>query len=114
MMGGSTAIASIAVLSMPQAAQAYTSRITLFVPRNSDESYPAFLRQSEAIARAAVQRSFDTDLLISEVIVTVIGENQGLAIPVMEVQVTRNEWQERPDPQYWATYYDSASMLLDL
>jgi hypothetical protein len=114
MLAGSGAIALTGLLSLPEAAQAYTTRATLFVPRDPAESYDAFLRQSEAVARAGIQRSFDADLLVSEVIVTIVGDNQGIAVPVMEVQVTRSEWQQRPDPQYWAEYYNNASILLDL
>lgn len=114
MLWGSGAIALTTLLITPQVAQAYTSRVTLFVPRDPAESYDAFLRQSEAIARAGIQRSFDADQLVSEVILTIVGDNQGIAVPIMEVQVTRNAWQQRPDPQYWAEYYDNASLLLDL
>lgn len=113
-LGGGTAIALATLVSVPLVAQAYTARVTLFVPRDPDESYETFLRQSEAIARAGIQRSFDADILTSEVILIIVGENQGLAIPVMEVQVTREQWQDRPDPQYWARYYNNASTLLDL
>ncbi|MDB9529101.1 hypothetical protein PN498_24120 [Oscillatoria sp. CS-180] len=105
---------SVIDLAHPQAAHAYTSRSTLLVPRNPGERYDTFLRQSEAIAQAQIQLSFITDPLISEVIVTVAGDNQGIAIPTMEIQVTRAEWQERPDPRYWARYYSNASVLLDL
>lgn len=113
-LSGITAIALTAFISVPQVAQAYTARVTLFVTRDSDESYDTFLRQCEAIARAGVQRSFDADPLTSEVVLTIVGENQGLAIPVMEVDVTRSQWQYRPDPEYWARYYNNASTLLDL
>ncbi len=113
-LGSITAIALATVLSAPLVAQAYTSRVTLFVTRNQDDSYEIFLRQCEAIARAGVQRSFDADNLTSEVILTIVGENQGLALPIMEIAVTRNEWEFRPDPQYWARYYNNASTLLDL
>lgn len=112
--GRGAAIALATVVSAPLVAQAYTARVTLFVPRDPDQSYETFLRQSEAIARAGIQRSFDNDILTSEVILIIVGENQGLAIPVMEVQVTREQWQDRPDPQYWARYYNNASTLLDL
>ncbi|MEM9767186.1 MAG: hypothetical protein AAF892_04800 [Cyanobacteria bacterium P01_D01_bin.71] len=112
-LSGGAAIALTALLSAPLVAQAYTARVTLFVTRNNDESYEIFLRQCEAIARAGVQRSFDADVLASEVVLTIVGENQGLALPIMEVEVTRTEWQERPDPQYWARYYNNASTLLD-
>lgn len=113
-LGSITAIALATVLSAPLVAQAYTSRVTLFVTRNQDDSYATFLRQCEAIARAGVQRSFDADVLTSEVVLTIVGENQGLALPVMEIAVTRNEWEYRPDPQHWARYYNNASTLLDL
>lgn len=113
LLTGVGAIATVSLL-MPPAAHAYTARVTLFVLRNPAESYESFLRQSEAIARAGIQRSFDADPLMSEVIITIVGENQGIAIPVMEVQVTRLQWQERPDPQFWASYYTNASVLLDL
>ena len=112
-LGGITAIALATVITAPQVAQAYTSRVTLFVARNQDDSYPTFLRQCEAIARAGVQRSFDADVLTSEVVLTIVGENQGLSIPVMEVAVTRSQWEWRPDPQVWARYYNNASNLLD-
>ncbi|MEM6837541.1 MAG: hypothetical protein AAF609_11850 [Cyanobacteria bacterium P01_C01_bin.120] len=112
-LSGGVAIALTTLLSAPLVAQAYTARVTLFVTRDNNESYETFLRQCEAIARAGVQRSFDADVLTSEVILTIVGENQGLALPIMEVDVTRAEWQERPDPEYWARYYNNASTLLD-
>jgi hypothetical protein len=115
MLLGSGAIAAGAILSVPQVAHAYTARSTLLVPRNPDDaSYQAFLRQCEAMTRAAIQQTFDADLLVSEVVVTVVGDNKGIAVPVMEVQVTRGEWEARPDPQDWANYYDTASTLLDM
>ncbi|WP_008318396.1 hypothetical protein [Leptolyngbya sp. PCC 6406] len=108
----SGAIATTVLLATPPAAQAYTARVSLFVYRDSGEPYENFLRRAEAISRAGVQRSLDADLLTTEVIVTVVGENQGISVPIMDVQVTRNQWRDRPDPQYWATYYESASLLL--
>lgn len=115
MLLGSGAIAIGTLLATPQVAQAYTFRSTLLVPRNPDEEgYQAFLRQCEAITRASIQQTFDADLLVSEVIVTVVGDNKGIAVPVMEVPVTRREWEARPDPQEWARYYDNASALLDM
>jgi hypothetical protein len=113
-LGSITAIALATVVSTPLVAQAYTARVTLFLTRDQGESYDTFLRRCEAIARAGIQRSFDADPLTSEVVLTMVGENQGLALPVMEVAVTRSEWEWRPDAQYWARYYNNASTLLDL
>lgn len=112
MLGMSSAIAVTSIVATPTAAQAYTARVALFLNRNPGESYETFLRRAEAIARAAVQRSFDVDLLATETVITIVGQNQGIFIPVMEVDVTRNEWRDRPDPQYWARYYETAPSLL--
>ncbi|MEB3269182.1 MAG: hypothetical protein VKJ09_11630 [Leptolyngbya sp.] len=110
----SGSMATAAMLATPHAAYAYTARVSLFIYRDPGEDYENFLRRAEIIARAGVQRALDADLLTTEVIITVVGENQGISVPIMDVQVTRNEWRDRPDPQYWATYYDSAALLLGL
>lgn len=112
MLGLSSTIAMTSILATPTPAEAYTARVALFLNRNPGESYETFLRRAEVIARAAIQRSFDVDLLTTEAVITIVGQNQGIAIPVMEVDVTRNEWRDRPDPQYWARYYESAPRLL--
>ena len=112
-LGLSGAIALTEGLNKPAAAQVNTDRVSLFVSRAEGESYNTFIRRAEAIARAGVQQSFDNDSLISEAVVTVVGENQGISVPIMEVQVTRSQWQERPDPQVWAVYYGSAPLLLN-
>ena len=39
-----------------------------------------FLQRAEIVARAAVQRSFDADILMTDVIVTVVGDYQGIAV----------------------------------
>ena len=96
----------------PPMAQAYTSRVSLFLPRQLDESYETLIRRSEITARAAAQRSFDADLLVTEVIITVVGENQGISVPILTLQATREQWRNRPDPQYWSTYYPDARALL--
>lgn len=97
----------------PSVVQAYTSRVSVSIEVSSpNERYENFLRRAELVARAAVQRSFDTDLLITEALVTVVGEHRGLVAPVLEIKVTRPQWRSRPDPAYWATYFSTARSLL--
>jgi hypothetical protein len=102
------------VLTTPTTAQAYTQYVTLFVPRAPGESYGAFLQKVEAIAQTSIQLTFEADPLTSEVIAKMVGENQGISIPILAVQVTRNEWQQRPELDYWSRYYTQNSELLDL
>jgi hypothetical protein len=102
------------LLVTPPAAQAYTSRVNLFVVREMDESFETMVQRSEIIARAAVQRSFDADVLMTDVIVTVIGDNQGIAVPILTVPVSRRDWRLRPDIRHWARYFEaSRNMIAD-
>ena len=110
----SGAISTASILATPQVAQAYVAYHSLFLSRDRGGPYENFLRRAEIIARAGVQRSFDTDLLVTEVDLVVVAENQGVSLPAMDVRVTRNQWISNPDVQYWATYYESAASLLGL
>lgn len=96
----------------PLPAHAYISRIDVTLDIQAGETYETFLSRADAIARAAIQRSFDRDILISEVYAIVIGQRQGATVQVLSVQVSRNQWRGRPDTRRWATYYPSAKYLL--
>lgn len=111
-LGLSLGLGLLPPLITPPAAEAYTSRLNLFLVREERENFDIFLRRSEIIARAGVQRSFDSDVLMTSVIVTIIGESQGLAMPVMTVAVSRRDWQRQPDVLAWAEYYSAARSLL--
>jgi hypothetical protein len=96
----------------PQIVRAYTARVDLQIERMQDETYEATLRRAEAVARAAAQRSFDQDILATDVSVVVTVESYGAVAPILSLQVTRQQWRSRPDPQVWATYFKTARSLL--
>ena len=93
-------------------AQAYTARVNVALTRETGESFRSFLRRAEAVARAAAQRSFDRDILVTEVAVTVIGQNNGAIVPLMSLDVSRQSWTRSPDPQNWITYFPNTDTLL--
>ena len=109
-------LATVSWLSLaaiaPQTAQAYTARIEVSLTRQSDESYENLLRRAEAVARAAAQRGFDGDILVTEVSVTITGQNGGAIAPILLLEVSRSNWKRRPDPQLWATYFPNTKFLL--
>ncbi|MBE9138604.1 hypothetical protein IQ254_15630 [Nodosilinea sp. LEGE 07088] len=109
-----TAFGGVALptLITPPVAQAYTSRVNLFVVREQNESFETLVQRSEIIARAAIQRSFDADLLMTDVVVTVIGDNRGISVPILAVPVSRSEWQLRPDVTQWAQYFEASRNLV--
>ena len=110
---GGTGVWLTEALIAPQASQAYTSRLDLFLARESGETYDTLLRRAEMAARAGAQRSFDQDLLITNVSVTVVVEGEGVTVPILALRVDRDEWRARPETYYWATYYRTAEVLLN-
>ncbi len=107
---GLTAVVNL--LPSPQSANAYIARQEIRVERLKNESYDAFIRRSELVLRAALQRGFDRDVVMSSMFIFIIGQHQGLEAPVMSVEVSRSQWQSRPDPRVWATYYRMSQTLL--
>ncbi|MBD2019590.1 hypothetical protein H6F43_05245 [Leptolyngbya sp. FACHB-36] len=108
---GSWLIASTIV---SPSAQAYTADVSFALDVQPDESYDTLLRRAEAVARAAAQRSFDRDILVTDVAVAVSAQNRATIVPVLSLNVSRSQWQSRPDPQVWATYYRTAQALLKI
>ena len=110
---GGTGVWLTEALIAPQTSWAYTSRLDLFLAREMDETYDTLLRRAEMAARAGAQRSFDQDLLITDVSVTVVVEGDGVTVPILALRVNREDWRARPETYYWATYYRTAEMLLN-
>ncbi|MBH8576463.1 hypothetical protein I8752_26430 [Nostocaceae cyanobacterium CENA369] len=96
----------------PQIVQAYTARVDLTIDRLPDENYETILRRAEATARAAAQRSFDQDILVTDTSIIVSVQNDGAIAPVLSLEVSRQQWRTRPDAQRWATYFKTARSLL--
>ncbi|AFY43532.1 hypothetical protein [Nostoc sp. PCC 7107] len=96
----------------PQIVRAYTARVDLIIDRLPDESYETTLRRAEATARAAAQRSFDQDILATDVSIIVSVQSYGAIAPILALEVSRPQWRSRPDAQRWATYFKTARSLL--
>jgi hypothetical protein len=103
------------VLSLSQSVvQAYSARTDVVLDRLTNETFDGLKQRAEVIARAAAQRSFDRDVLISDVSVNIIARHNGSEMPLITLGVSRLNWQNRPDVRRWATYYKSAQALLQL
>jgi hypothetical protein len=98
----------------PTIVQAETARVAIPIAREEDETYQTLLIRAENIARAATQRSFDESILTTDVIVTVLGQNNGAVVPLFKLEVTRQNWRSFPDPQRWTKYYTNANLLLGI
>lgn len=103
-----------ASLVVAPAVHAYTTEDLISVSWETGEDYNALVRRAEDAARASAQQQFDSDILLTRVIVTVLGENGGETVPILRLDVAREDWRRRPDPQFWATYFRTSRALLDL
>jgi hypothetical protein len=97
-----------------QRVQAYSDEMTVSVQWDENETYEGLTRRAEMAARTAAQQSFDRDLLITNVSILVMGENGSSIVPILRLQVSRQDWRNRPDPQLWSTYFGSSRTLLEL
>lgn len=98
----------------PSAAHAYTSTVNVTIDVQPSETYDTLVRRAEAIARAATQRSFDRDILVTDVSIVIIAQGASATVPVLSLTTTRPQWRSQPDPRRWATYYSTAKALLRL
>ncbi|MGD2181880.1 hypothetical protein [Lusitaniella coriacea] len=98
----------------PQMVQAYTARFAIPLLRQGEESYQTLLTRAENIARAAAQRSFDSDILVTQVSISIIGQNNSATVPILKLEVSRQDWRKFPDPQRWARYFPNAPILLGI
>ena len=96
----------------PQIVQAYTARVDLQIDRLQEESYENLLRRAEAAASTITQRSFNQDILVTEVSIIISAQNQGAIAPILSLEVSRPQWQKRPDPQIWTHYFHTSRSLL--
>ncbi|MBD2034680.1 hypothetical protein H6F76_06485 [Leptolyngbya sp. FACHB-321] len=108
--GGLIAIQTIA----PSAVHAYTGTVNVTIDVQPSETYDTLVRRAEAIARAATQRSFDRDILMTDVAIVVIAQSATSTVPVLSLTTTRSQWRGQPDARRWATYYSTAKALLGM
>ena len=98
----------------PLPAVAYTGRLNVTLTVEPGETFEQLLRRAENVARAAAQRNFDRDILITDVLINISAEYQSRVSPILTLEATRRQWKNRPDTRRWATYYRSAKSLLNL
>lgn len=96
----------------PAPVQAYTGRLTITLSTQPGESFEALLRRAEAVARAGAQRSFDRDILVTDVLIIVSAEHLSRISPILALEATRTQWSRFPDTRRWATYFKNAKTLL--
>jgi hypothetical protein len=50
--------------------------------------------------------------ILTEVSVTIVGEHNGQQVPLLSSNVSRSNWQTKPNVQVWSRYFGTAESLL--
>ncbi len=106
------AIACWAGGSTPAAAEYRDVDVRLNVRQG--ETFAVLQRRAAAMARSAAQRTFDSELVISDVSVKVTAQSNERNVTVLQMNVQRQEWVARPDAKVWALFFPQAQSLLRL
>lgn len=110
----------------PQVAQADKVHVNLPVNRQPNESYETLVRRAKAVALATTQQKFHQDIQVTNVSVTIVGQNQGEIAPVLSLRVSRPQWRKQmtvcsndkylgsclPNSPRWVRYFTDARSLL--
>jgi len=113
LLGGMVGLAGLELLASAPV-QAYEARLSVTLDLEPNETFQTLMKRAEVVARAAVQRAFDTDILATDASIFINGRSGGLEAPLLSVQISRFQWQSFPDARRWATYYSSTQSLLRL
>jgi hypothetical protein len=110
------AIASLSSLAIAGAVMAERREVDIRLLANRDEGFTVMMRKAEILARSAAQRTFDREVLVSNVSVKVTAQNPDLdkAAIILQLRVSRRDWASRPDPKIWATYFPMAKRLIGM
>lgn len=103
-----------ASLMTPTVVEAYTNEITISLSWQPQETGLSFVKRANAVARTAVQRALDQDILVNAVLVTILGENDGIIVPILKVRVDRTAWYRQPDIQAWSEVDGAGLRLLGI
>jgi hypothetical protein len=111
-----SAIATLSTIAIAGSALAERREVDIRLLVNQDEGFTVMTRKAEILARSAAQRTFDRDVLVSDVSVKVTAQNLNLdqAAIILQLIVSRRDWTSRPDPKIWATYFPMAKSLIGI
>ena len=111
-----SAIATLSTMAIAGSAVAERREVDIRLLVNQDEGFTVMTRKAEILARSAAQRTFDREVLVSDVSVKVTAQNlnQDQAAIILQLIVSRRDWASRPDPKIWATYFPMAKTLIGI
>jgi hypothetical protein len=75
--------------------------VVLTLEASDYPSYSRLMQQAQQVTTHLIQRAFNENPNWSVVNVHILGSHRGNVLPLMVTQVSRSDWQTRPDVDYW-------------
>ena len=110
-IAASIALSSIGVSSV-SAAQVGANSFTVDLEIPNQLRYTSAIQQAELLARSEITKQFNLNPGLNEVQVVVLGHYVGDIVPLLIVNVSREQWQSSPQVDRWGSYYSATYALL--
>lgn len=92
--------------------QADASPLSINIEIPNQLRYTNLIRQAELLAGSEITRQFNANPGLNEVEVVVLGHYVGDVVPLLLVNVSRQQWQSAPVVDRWGSYYSATYALL--
>jgi len=110
-IGGLGALVALSMaLSTP--AWAEPKQISILLSSQGSQDFETLMQQAKSVAGNLIQQAFAESPDITEVSVTIVGEHNGQQVPLLSSNVSRSNWQTKPNVQAWTQYFGTAESLL--
>jgi hypothetical protein len=93
-------------------AHADTRNIMLSIDGTQTPSFSELLERAESLAEREITRQFQTDVTLSELQVTVVGDRNGQTVSLLTSKLSREAWQSGSGIHPWTEYFATSSVLL--
>lgn len=111
-LGYLVAIATLLAIAVPAFAE--RKEVDLRLPTREGENFDILLRRAETLARVTAQNAFDQEILVSDVSIKITAQDQNQAAMLIQMNVSRSDWMNRPDARAWSRYFLKTQSLLGL
>lgn len=109
-----SSLGAVMALNMivPTPVKAEPRQIQLLLSSQGNQNFEALVRQAESVVSNVLGQAFAENPRSTEISVMIVGERNGVIVPLLSANVSRSNWQATPIVQAWTRYFSSAEVLL--
>lgn len=82
------------------------------ISSQGNQTFAGLMQQAKILAKKLVEQAFAQTPSPTEVSITIVGEHNGQEVPLLNLRVSRSNWQKEPRIQTWTRYASNSATLL--